>query len=171
MVNVEKVILHEKYQSPKITGKSSTKVQFDLAMLKVTRISRSGLKCSRPACLPKSHPEPGRRCFIAGRGDTGLNEIWLKFNNFRKIINLLFFWHFQSYKVDWSTYDFSDSADYNDTMVFDSYEAFEIQEVGINIMDGTYCLKQGSTFILFFFKSHAVGARYFLRSRYERDWA
>ena len=74
MVNVEKVILHEKYQSPKTTGKSSTKVQFDLAMMKVSKISRSGLKCSRPACLPKSHPEPGRKCFIAGRGDTGLNE-------------------------------------------------------------------------------------------------
>ena len=99
MVNVEKVILHEKYQSPKTTGKSSTKVQFDLAMLKVTRISRSGLKCSRPACLPKSHPEPGRRCFIAGRGDTGLNEIWLKFNNFHKIINLLFFGIFSHTKL------------------------------------------------------------------------
>ena len=55
-------------------------------------------------------------------------------------------------------------------MVFDSYEAFEIQEVGINIMDGTYCLKQGSKFIIIF-NSYAVGVRYVCVVGMVRDWA
>ena len=43
-------------------------------------------------------------------------------------------------KVDWSTYDFSESEEFNDTLEFDSYEGMEIEEAGINIMDGQYCL-------------------------------